>query len=386
MAIIKGTQTVNNVWLLNTDTNPTLTGGVAAPIGSFAVASDGSGFFYKFNTSSTDWSKGALSTITLAEILANGALTNGVAITSNNGFSSLTLNNTGTTLSFIDADKTMTIMADPTSGIQLLSSNSTTSTSVTIVLSHDTGNLSFATAGDGLTLGQGIITFFSGQDFIISTGLDGVTGNIQLLCLDGTTGFTDIHTATYSTNTVGLTSTNKATRLDSVGFRIGTNATVDTTNLNPFTVLGNSFFGSNTLATAFIDIAAGTTAIPQVRYRSSVAPTGGALVDGVTWYDGTDYMVRTQTRSDKLARVLTGSASLDFANTNAQSSSDLTIAVTGAATGDCVALGGVELLTNCTFTAFVSTTDTVTVRFSNYSSAAQNPASATFKVTVFKNI
>jgi hypothetical protein len=35
MANILGTQTVNGIWFIETDTNPSLTGGVAAPVGSF---------------------------------------------------------------------------------------------------------------------------------------------------------------------------------------------------------------------------------------------------------------------------------------------------------------------------------------------------------------
>jgi hypothetical protein len=58
MANIIGTQTVNGIWIVNTDTNPTLTGGVDAPIGSFCIAEDGSGFFYKFGASNTNWEQG----------------------------------------------------------------------------------------------------------------------------------------------------------------------------------------------------------------------------------------------------------------------------------------------------------------------------------------
>jgi hypothetical protein len=58
MANILGTQTVNGIWIVNTDTNPTLTGGIDAPIGSWGLAEDGSGFFYKFGASNTDWQQG----------------------------------------------------------------------------------------------------------------------------------------------------------------------------------------------------------------------------------------------------------------------------------------------------------------------------------------
>ena len=80
-------------------------------------------------------------------------------------------------------------------------------------------------------------------------------------------------------------------------------------------------------------------------------------------------------------------ATLDFGNTTAQTSADLTITVTGAAVGDVVMLGtpNAAVNANSAYTAWVSATDTVTVRFNNYSSGAIDPASGTFKVYVIKN-
>lgn len=88
----------------------------------------------------------------------------------------------------------------------------------------------------------------------------------------------------------------------------------------------------------------------------------------------------------KLATVLTNTATLDFANTLAATSSDLTITVTGAAVGDAVFLGApASPNINSCLTSFVSAANTVTVRFNNYSAAAIDPASATYKVVVNKN-
>lgn len=83
---------------------------------------------------------------------------------------------------------------------------------------------------------------------------------------------------------------------------------------------------------------------------------------------------------------LSGSATLDFPSTNNGNESDLTITVTGASEGDVVSLGipnSVNLNHSC-FTAWVSATNTVTVRFNNYGTGALNPASGTFKIKVFK--
>jgi hypothetical protein len=84
---------------------------------------------------------------------------------------------------------------------------------------------------------------------------------------------------------------------------------------------------------------------------------------------------------------LTGSDTLDFPSTGHGNSADLTITVTGASEGDVVALGipNASIVANGSFIAWVSATDTITVRFNNYaSSGSSDPASGTFKIKVFK--
>lgn len=57
MAQILGTQTVNGVWILSTDVDPSIGLGTTAPVGSIAITSDGSGIFFKQSATDTDWSK-----------------------------------------------------------------------------------------------------------------------------------------------------------------------------------------------------------------------------------------------------------------------------------------------------------------------------------------
>jgi hypothetical protein len=85
-------------------------------------------------------------------------------------------------------------------------------------------------------------------------------------------------------------------------------------------------------------------------------------------------------------QILSGSATLDFPSTAAQTSSALTITVTGAALGDCVSLGfgNASITTGQIFTAEVTATNTVTVIFLNASASAADPASAVFNVRVIK--
>lgn len=77
-------------------------------------------------------------------------------------------------------------------------------------------------------------------------------------------------------------------------------------------------------------------------------------------------------------------ATLDFPNTLAQTSSDLTVTVPGAVDGDIVSIGvpNGSILADSCYNAWVSAADTVTVRFNNYSAGAQNPASGSFRVAV----
>lgn len=77
-------------------------------------------------------------------------------------------------------------------------------------------------------------------------------------------------------------------------------------------------------------------------------------------------------------------ALMDFPSTNAQSSSDITATVTGAVAGTPVLLGvpNAAVLANTSYSAWVSSTNTVTVRFNNYSSATANPAQGSFYLIV----
>jgi hypothetical protein len=113
------------------------------------------------------------------------------------------------------------------------------------------------------------------------------------------------------------------------------------------------------------------------------SPASGLLVHNT---DSTKLSIYENGRWNQIPKVLINTATLDFGSTSAQSSADLTITVTGAADGDMVSLGvtNAATLTNSSYTAWVSAADTVTVRFNNYSSGSQDPASATFKVQVFK--
>ncbi len=84
-----------------------------------------------------------------------------------------------------------------------------------------------------------------------------------------------------------------------------------------------------------------------------------------------------------ITKVLSGSASLDFGSITAAAQANLTITVTGAAVGDEVIMSlPAAPAAGLIFNAFVSATDTVTVRASNITALAVDPAAATYGVIV----
>jgi hypothetical protein len=128
-----------------------------------------------------------------------------------------------------------------------------------------------------------------------------------------------------------------------------------------------------------------TSNITNIR-NMELPDTSGTLSAGVA-VNGTTYMAGANGVVNIGDLWLSGSATLDFPNTGHGNSADLTITVTGAAEGDVVALGipNASIVANASYIAWVSATDTITVRFNNYaSSGSSNPASGTFKIKVLK--
>lgn len=82
--------------------------------------------------------------------------------------------------------------------------------------------------------------------------------------------------------------------------------------------------------------------------------------------------------------ILSATATLDFASISANSNASLTMTVTGAKVGDAVFVG-LPSAFNADLIAvgFVSATNTVTIRVHNTSSGSVDPASGTFRATVF---
>ena len=137
--------------------------------------------------------------------------------------------------------------------------------------------------------------------------------------------------------------------------------------------------GIRTVATA---IPAGVPTLAQIQAGFASVSDPQTITGAKTFTGG----VTIGATGTAITALLIASAALNFGNTLAQTSSDLTITVTGAVDGNVVILGvpNAAVLADSCYTAWVSAVDTVTVRFSNYSAGALNPASATFTVAVIK--
>jgi len=159
---------------------------------------------------------------------------------------------------------------------------------------------------------------------------------------------------------------------------------------NGTVTIGGVIVGGTVRNTSSIFQIISTTAgfLPPVLTEAQINAIG-TPAEGLMVYNSTDKTLelRDGTLWENIPNGLKGSATLDFPNTSAQNSSDLTITVTNAALNDMVMLGvpNGSVLANTCYTAFVSAANTVTVRFNNFSASAQNPASGTFRVYVIKN-
>lgn len=155
------------------------------------------------------------------------------------------------------------------------------------------------------------------------------------------------------------------------------------TNLYPF---GTS--AGNTYETRHLELAAGGTNYFATKAADAITtnytlvwPTDAAVAGEMLKVSGiSSNVISTEWGS----QILTNSATLDFGNVATIGCSDLTIALTGAVLGDPVILGvpNASVVANSSFSAFVSASDVVTVRFCALISG--DPASGTFKVTVVK--
>lgn len=145
---------------------------------------------------------------------------------------------------------------------------------------------------------------------------------------------------------------------------------------------GLVFVGGSTTPTAALHLAAGSSSVAPLKLTPGVFLT--TPEDGAIEFDGSNLTIGLSFLRYIFPKTFSTTGTLNFPSTAAQSSSDLTVSLSGASVGSVVYLGTptAAVLANSCYTAWVSATGVVTVRFSNYSSAAQDPASASFRVAV----
>lgn len=155
---------------------------------------------------------------------------------------------------------------------------------------------------------------------------------------------------------------------------------------NGLLVQGNTGIGV-TSPTAVLHLAAGTATAGTAPLKLTSGTNLTTVENGAIEFDGTNYFATSGATRYTLAKTLTATASLNFPSAGPGSSSSLTITVTGAADGDVVQIGvpGASILTNSYYSAYVSSANTVTIRFNNTSGlVAQDPAVGTFRASIIK--
>jgi len=262
----------------------------------------------------------------------------------------------------------------------------TTLTTEQLRLAYDGSNYnSFTTASNGsLTIdATGTSPTITVADVFITTS--GMQSNNTQLNSNWAFQSSSTSTTTSSALLIGTGTTNNYRRFA----RGSSNPT-----LAANTDYGGTIFGQESITTASsgthntvasvainqMQINIGTATVTNAANLLVAAAPSNATNSYSIWSKGTMRVDAAVTLGGKV------SGTLDFSSTAAQTSSDLTITVSGAAVGDMVTLGvpNGSVNANSCYTAWVSATNTVSVRFNNYSSGAIDPASGSFTVFVWK--
>jgi hypothetical protein len=129
----------------------------------------------------------------------------------------------------------------------------------------------------------------------------------------------------------------------------------------------------------------GSVYMRNVANTADVRLIAGDASDRAIVGDANGVCLSTSSNCAPIKGNLSAAATLDFPSTSASACSDLTLAVTGATAGDPVFLGApnVSIPIGGSFFAWVSATNTVTVRFCA-DGTARDPASGSFRVTIVK--
>lgn len=182
-------------------------------------------------------------------------------------------------------------------------------------------------------------------------------------------------------NNNGSTVTNSAEKV----FRLCIPHYIGTSELPVLMLLANSGSTASTLsfgggsisaqaATKIEFLTAATTTTPKGTVRLAIDATGLVSITG---------SLSISTTGTACDGLWSATATLNFGSIAPAEQADITITVTGASVGDSVSLGLPAAPTSgIVFNAWVSASNTVTIRATNITAAAIDPASATYRATV----
>lgn len=338
-------------------------------------------------------------TPTMSLQTSSGIQINNITGTDNNiSLSNVTFDNSGGTSTRAIVNGNMqTINGSPTvsdvtsaGNNQLTVAGTTTNVAITPVWNSSTDSFIFTTTGEAITNSSS-----TAGDANISSTANGLTVSVTgALTTTGTTihnGATITVSGTADDNVglsldvSGATTSNTALKITAPSASSGFYAINNTATAQNY-LAGNTGIGpSVSTPTAYLQLGAGTTTVPQIILNTSTlltTPLSGAIErDALSLYFTDVNAVRYT-----LIKTLRGQTGLDFPSTAAGTSSDLTITVTGATTDDAVSIGlNGTVPSNGIFYAWVSASNTVTVRFSNNGLvSAIDPGSITVSVLVGK--
>ena len=138
--------------------------------------------------------------------------------------------------------------------------------------------------------------------------------------------------------------------------------------------------------TALLHLNGGTTVAGTAPLKFTAGTNLSSVEDGAVEYDGTNYFVSSGGTRYTLAKTLTTNPSLDFGSTNSGTYSDVTTTLSGAADGDALVLGVVNaaVAAGTDYKAWVSSANTVTVRFINNNGVTIDPPARNFRISIVK--
>ncbi len=138
--------------------------------------------------------------------------------------------------------------------------------------------------------------------------------------------------------------------------------------------------------TATLHLRAGTSSSNSAPLKFSAGTNLSSVENGTVEYDGTNYFVSTGGTRYTLAKTLTSNPSLNFGSTISGTYTDVTTALSGAEDGDAVVLGitNAAVTAGTDYKAWVSSANTVTVRFINNSGGTIDPPSRNFRISIIK--